>query len=193
MSKPTLKFRFTVRNKTSEEFTVRRADFVIGRSDECRVRIPFPEVSRQHCRITVDEANQVLFADLRSGGMGIWHNGRQEHQGVLAVGDKMFIGYTCVELIEFIPAGRASDASSGHDSHQIWGQEAAKEAAKDAAKEAPKAEVGTETSVLPALTLCEEMPAGMSCSMSTTDIFNSLLAPGQAPIPHSHPAAHGGR
>ncbi len=185
MHKPTLKFRFTVRNKTSEEFTVRRVDFVIGRSDECRVRIPFPEVSRKHCRLTVDEANQVLFADLRSGGMGIWHNGRQEHQGVLAVGDKLFIGYTCVELIEFIPAGRASDASSGHDSQQIWGQEAV--------KEMPKAEIGTDTSIVPVLMLSEEMPSGMSCSMSTTDIFNSLLAPGQAPIAHSHPAPHGGK
>lgn len=162
MNRPKLTFRFTVRDKTSEEFTVHRADFAIGRSAECRVRVPFPEVSRQHCQVTV-EGGRIRFRDLRPMGSGIWHNGRMEREGEIRLGDKLFIGYTCMELIDFEPAEGAAPGLGAGDSKAVG----------DVQRHKPKG--AGDTAIMAALP--KEIPSEMSMSMSTTELFDALLEP----------------
>ncbi|MEM8872804.1 MAG: FHA domain-containing protein [Planctomycetota bacterium] len=80
-------FRPDGRHRT---FPVSRPQTVIGRGDQCELRIPLGEVSRKHCRITVDAAG-VVVSDLGSSN-GTYVNGRRIQEEDLDPGDTVKIG-----------------------------------------------------------------------------------------------------
>lgn len=94
-------FLCTTKNGCTERLTVRKGDFLIGRSSDCAVYMPFPEVSRQHCRITLNPDHSVAFTDVRASSVGILHNGKYKKAGILTPGDEIFIGDTRFVLIEY--------------------------------------------------------------------------------------------
>ena len=56
-------------------FSVTREVTVIGRREDCDLRIPVSEVSRKHCRIVMEEG-AVRAEDLGSSN-GTFHNGKR--------------------------------------------------------------------------------------------------------------------
>lgn len=71
-------------------FPISRPKTVIGRGDQCELRIPLGEVSRKHCRISVDAAG-VIVSDLGSSN-GTYVNGRRIQEEDLDPGDTVKIG-----------------------------------------------------------------------------------------------------
>lgn len=110
-------FLCTTKNGRSERLTVKKSDFIIGRSKECAVYMPFPEVSRSHCRVEMKHDHSVEFTDVRESSVGILHNGKYKKQGVLNPGDEFFIGDTRFVLVEF--AGNVVVTDSGTDQIHI--------------------------------------------------------------------------
>ncbi len=105
-------FLCTTRNGRTERLTIKKSEFSIGRSKECAVYMPFPEVSRTHCRIQILSDHTVAFTDMRASSVGILHNGKYKKQGILNPGDEFFIGDTRFVLTEFAGNVIVSDASS---------------------------------------------------------------------------------
>src|SRR5262249_53664415 len=62
---------------------------LVGRSSICDVRVRAPDVSKQHCRITV-ESGEVLVEDLGSFN-GTFVNGQRIKQSGLSDGDRLGI------------------------------------------------------------------------------------------------------
>lgn len=62
----------------------------IGRSPECRIRLPFDPVSRRHCEIVVDDEG-LLVRDLGSTN-GTYVNGRRIGEARLVAGSRLRIG-----------------------------------------------------------------------------------------------------
>jgi hypothetical protein len=94
-------FLCTTKNGRTERLTIQRGTFLIGRSRDCSVYMPFPEVSRQHCRIAIQPDHSVSFTDVRASSVGILHNGKYKKTGTLNPGDEIFIGDTRFVLIEY--------------------------------------------------------------------------------------------
>lgn len=94
-------FLCTTKNGKSERLTIEKSEFMIGRGDDCTIRLPFSEVSRQHCRIRILPSHMVEFTDARVSSVGIMHNGKYKKNGVLTAGDELFIGDTRFVLMEF--------------------------------------------------------------------------------------------
>jgi pSer/pThr/pTyr-binding forkhead associated (FHA) protein len=75
---------------TGASVEVNRSDVVIGRHSQADIRLPLPDVSRRHCRLTfVAGCWQVI--DLQSLN-GVFLNGEQILQAPLAEGDELRIG-----------------------------------------------------------------------------------------------------
>ncbi len=100
-------------NGETRSFSLSRAETVIGRRQECDLRIPLSEVSRKHCRIAID-ATGVRAEDLGSSN-GTYHNGERVQEAALAAGDRLKIGpLTFVVQIDGEPADPAlSPRSAG--------------------------------------------------------------------------------
>ena len=72
-------------------FSVTRDVTIIGRREDCDLRIPVSEVSRKHCRI-IREENAVRAEDLGSSN-GTFHNGMRISGGVVVEpGDSLQVG-----------------------------------------------------------------------------------------------------
>jgi pSer/pThr/pTyr-binding forkhead associated (FHA) protein len=72
-------------------FSVVKESTVIGRREDCDLRIPVSEVSRKHCRI-VKDGDQLRVEDLGSSN-GTYHNGQRVQGGtVLNPGDSVQVG-----------------------------------------------------------------------------------------------------
>jgi pSer/pThr/pTyr-binding forkhead associated (FHA) protein len=72
-------------------FSVVRDMTVIGRREDCDLRIPVSEVSRKHCRI-IKDGDQLRVEDLGSSN-GTYHNGqRVQGAAVLSPGDSVQVG-----------------------------------------------------------------------------------------------------
>lgn len=110
-------FLCTTKNGRTERLTVQKAEFTIGRSKECALYMPFPEVSRAHCTVRIRPNHTVEFADVRSSSVGILHNGKYKKQGILNPGDEFFIGDTRFVLVEF--AGNVIVAEASADQVRI--------------------------------------------------------------------------
>jgi pSer/pThr/pTyr-binding forkhead associated (FHA) protein len=63
---------------------------LIGRGDDCRLRLPSVSVSRQHCRILVGKQN-VNIEDMDSQN-GILVNGKAVKQHTMKSGDEIQVG-----------------------------------------------------------------------------------------------------
>ena len=63
---------------------------MIGRRNDCALRIQAGDVSRQHCQISLTE-NEVIVKDLDSSN-GIFVNGEHVEEMKLSAGDQLMIG-----------------------------------------------------------------------------------------------------
>lgn len=69
--------------------------YLVGRGDDCRLRLENPRVSRHHAEITVS-ADGVFLRDLQSGN-GVFVNGARARQVPLSPGDR--VGFGPVEFL----------------------------------------------------------------------------------------------
>src|ERR1700683_3770364 len=84
-------------------FFIVRDMTVIGRREDCDLRIPLGEVSRKHCRL-IKDGDTVRLEDLGSSN-GTYHNGQRVQEAVLAPGDNVQVGpVTFVVQIDGHPA-----------------------------------------------------------------------------------------
>ncbi|CAN5477883.1 hypothetical protein BH10PLA1_BH10PLA1_19140 [soil metagenome] len=84
-------------------FSVTRDVTVIGRREDCDLRIPLTEVSRKHCRILRD-GETLRIEDLGSSN-GTFHNGVRIQDSELAPGDTIKVGPVvfCIQM-DGVPA-----------------------------------------------------------------------------------------
>ena len=71
-------------------FPIHKPQTVIGRREDCDLRIPLGEVSRKHCRLKLDVAG-LQISDLGSSN-GTYVNGRRVTEEDLDAGDTIRIG-----------------------------------------------------------------------------------------------------
>jgi pSer/pThr/pTyr-binding forkhead associated (FHA) protein len=71
-------------------FSVTRDITVIGRREDCDLRIPLGDVSRKHCRLIVD-GDTIRVEDLGSSN-GTYRNGERLQQTELQAGDTLQVG-----------------------------------------------------------------------------------------------------
>jgi pSer/pThr/pTyr-binding forkhead associated (FHA) protein len=71
-------------------FSVTRDITVIGRREDCDLRIPLGDVSRKHCRVIVD-GETIRCEDLGSSN-GTFRNGERVQQSELSPGDTLQVG-----------------------------------------------------------------------------------------------------
>jgi serine/threonine protein kinase len=92
---------------TGEQFLLTAAVSVLGRSTECDVRLPAPQVSRRHCRI-VREPGRVQVEDLDSA-RGTLVNGRKVRSALLRDGDQLQLGGQAIQVrIGTVPPGTSA-------------------------------------------------------------------------------------
>lgn len=72
------------------EVPLKKGHTVVGRRDDCQVRIALANVSRQHCEIIADNG-QVTLRDLGSSN-GTFVNGQRAHEARLSAGDIVTVG-----------------------------------------------------------------------------------------------------
>ena len=103
-------------------FSVTRDITVIGRREDCDLRIPLGDVSRKHCRLIIDGEN-IRVEDLGSSN-GTYRNGERVQQTDLAAGDTLQAGPVVFVL--------QVDGSPADDELQpVTVQAAAQQAAKE--------------------------------------------------------------
>lgn len=71
-------------------FSLPRDVTVIGRREDCDLRIPLGDVSRKHCRL-IKEADTLRLEDLGSSN-GTYHNGQRVQESIVQPGDTIQIG-----------------------------------------------------------------------------------------------------
>lgn len=75
---------------TRQEFPLQHERVVVGRKNNCDLRIPLSSVSRQHCEITL-EGDEIAIRDLGSSN-GTYHNHIRVQEATLQAGDEVVIG-----------------------------------------------------------------------------------------------------
>jgi predicted component of type VI protein secretion system len=84
-------------------FALTRDMTVIGRREDCDLRIPLGNVSRKHCRLVKDD-NVVRVEDLGSSN-GTYRNGERVQEATLEPGDTVKVGpVSFVVQIDGVPA-----------------------------------------------------------------------------------------
>ncbi len=72
------------------KFDLKMGPTVIGRREDCGLRIPLGDVSRKHCQLTCDR-NGVFVQDLGSSN-GTFVNNRRVQESPMLAGDRLTIG-----------------------------------------------------------------------------------------------------
>ncbi|MEQ9095388.1 MAG: FHA domain-containing protein [Phycisphaerales bacterium] len=91
-------------------FAVSRAR-IIGREEDCDLRIPVAEVSREHCRVEPNSNGGLSVEDLGSSN-GTFINGLQVEEAEMVPGDVMKIGPAFMVLrVDGNPASIDNDAA----------------------------------------------------------------------------------
>jgi len=126
-------------------FSIVRDMTVVGRREDCDLRIPLGEVSRKHCRI-IKDAETIRLEDLGSSN-GTFHNSERVREAVLAAGDTVQIGpVTFMVQIDGVPADDEMQPATGEapaaavpdtDDDFLGSDEPAPAAAGEAAAPAP--------------------------------------------------------
>ncbi len=75
---------------TRKDFPVTRPMSVIGRAEECDLRVPLLNVSRRHCEVHLGD-DAVSVKDLGSSN-GTYVNNKRVNQAELSAGDRLVIG-----------------------------------------------------------------------------------------------------
>jgi predicted component of type VI protein secretion system len=84
-------------------FSIVRDMTVVGRREDCDLRIPLGEVSRKHCRL-IKDADAMKLEDLGSSN-GTFHNGQRVREATLGPGDTVQVGpVTFMVQIDGVPA-----------------------------------------------------------------------------------------
>jgi pSer/pThr/pTyr-binding forkhead associated (FHA) protein len=84
-------------------FSIARDMTVIGRREDCDLRIPLGEVSRKHCRL-VRDGDSLHVEDLGSSN-GTYHNGQRVQESILGAGDSIQVGPVVFVLqLDGVPA-----------------------------------------------------------------------------------------
>lgn len=78
------------RDGTQREVPLKKARIIIGRQADATMRLPDPNISRQHCELQLDSGRPVL-KDLGSSN-GTYVNRRRISQTELSAGDTISIG-----------------------------------------------------------------------------------------------------
>lgn len=95
-------FMFTADGQR-RRFPLQRDITVIGRREDCDLRIPLTEVSRKHCRL-VKDADGLRLEDLGSSN-GTFHNGNRVQESMIEPGDRVQVGPVLfIAQIEGMPA-----------------------------------------------------------------------------------------
>jgi predicted component of type VI protein secretion system len=93
-------------------FSIVRDMTVVGRREDCDLRIPLGEVSRKHCRL-IKDGDTMRLEDLGSSN-GTFHNGERVREATLAAGDTVQIGpVTFMVQIDGVPADEEMQPSTG--------------------------------------------------------------------------------
>ena len=71
-------------------FSVARDITVIGRREDCDLRIPLGDISRKHCRL-IRDGETMRLEDLGSSN-GTFHNGQRVQEATLSAGDSVQVG-----------------------------------------------------------------------------------------------------
>lgn len=61
-----MKVTFTFEDGLIQSFKIKQKSFVIGRSANCHVSVKSSELSREHCKVHIDERNNIWITDLKS-------------------------------------------------------------------------------------------------------------------------------
>lgn len=84
-------------------FSLARDITVIGRREDCDLRIPLGDVSRKHCRL-IHDGESFRLEDLGSSN-GTYHNGQRVQEATLSPGDSIQVGPVVFVLqIDGVPA-----------------------------------------------------------------------------------------
>jgi len=75
---------------TRREFPLSKDTVIVGRKNDCDLRIPLTSVSRKHCEIKV-AGEDVTLRDLGSSN-GTYHNSIRVQEAALSAGDEVVIG-----------------------------------------------------------------------------------------------------
>jgi len=93
-------------------FSIVRDMTVVGRREDCDLRIPLGEVSRKHCRI-IKDGEALKLEDLGSSN-GTYHNGQRCREATLGPGDTLQIGpVTFMVQIDGVPADEDMQPATG--------------------------------------------------------------------------------
>lgn len=85
------------------EFPIKHEDTVIGRRQDCDLRIQTGDVSRRHCLVSVED-EEALVQDLESAN-GTYVNGERISEKQLSAGDRLKIGPAVfIVQIDGVPA-----------------------------------------------------------------------------------------
>lgn len=71
-------------------FSLHKDMTVIGRREDCDLRIPLGEISRKHCRL-IKNGESLRVEDLGSSN-GTYHNGQRVQEAVIQPGDTIQVG-----------------------------------------------------------------------------------------------------
>lgn len=77
-------------NGQRKDLPIKNAVTLIGRGEECDLRVPVLSVSRKHCELTVSGAG-VAVKDLASSN-GTYVNNKRVNETKLAAGDRLVVG-----------------------------------------------------------------------------------------------------
>jgi len=109
-------------------FSLAKEVTVIGRREDCDLRIPLGEVSRKHCRL-VKDAQELRVEDLGSSN-GTYLNGNRVQESAVAPSDVLRIGsVSFVVQIDGVPAEEDMVPPSARPVQQTEPAEGAAEAA----------------------------------------------------------------
>jgi pSer/pThr/pTyr-binding forkhead associated (FHA) protein len=115
-------------------FSVVRDVTIIGRREDCDLRIPVSDVSRKHCRF-IKEGDTLRLEDLGSSN-GTFHNGQRVQEAALQPGDSVQVG-PVVFVVQI-------DGQPAEDDLQPFADRAAQNLAAPAAPDA-----GDDLEILP--------------------------------------------
>src|SRR4051794_33557946 len=84
-------------------FSLHKDTTIIGRREDCDLRIPLGEISRKHCRL-IKDGDALRIEDLGSSN-GTYHNGQRVQEAVIGPGDTLQVGSIAfVVQIDGMPA-----------------------------------------------------------------------------------------
>jgi pSer/pThr/pTyr-binding forkhead associated (FHA) protein/tetratricopeptide (TPR) repeat protein len=156
--------------ESGQEFALQAGTLIMGRADECDIRLPDPSVSRRHAQLHVDAA-QVRVQDLGST-VGTFVNDARIQEQVLTPGDSLRLGEVVLEL--------RTGSAGIIEKHIPSGQPAAYQTTT------PRAKPGTRKIGLLALFLVFGLGAGLFFMYSAGDEPGSLSveekSAAQAPV-----------